>query len=309
MVYHSVRLLQRELGVSVLAVEYPGYGLLKPWGRPSEDALFRAAESALAYLVDTVGYDYSKVLLLGRSLGSGCAAYLASKYEVGGLILLNAFSSVRAVATAKVGKALAWLAFGDCFANDQHIAKVASPILLVHGSEDTTVPPSHSEELCRCALASPRKLMLRPLGMTHNSSMFEDPSFLVEPIKRFFNLSRGEHFEAPLLPHEAFEPRAPWRPPTTSEEAEDKAASGLLLERLTGQGLVAALGCGQARGHCIQQCPALAKLEGCDLTVPSGVTDVFNSVLIEDPLHSVGCGNRAAPLNTLLQNCRVQRSV
>lgn len=119
------------LKVNVLAVEYPGYGLLRPdggqsrkgsmslpWslsvcarGRPTDqvpgetsvEGIDQAATHALTYVVSTKGIPASQVIIFGRSLGSGVALRLAvharEKYHwsVGGIILQCPYISIKQV--------------------------------------------------------------------------------------------------------------------------------------------------------------------------------------------------------------------
>jgi len=262
MIYGAVKQLQKELKLSILAVEYPGYGLLKDIP-PSEERIYHAATVALTYLVDEVGVPCSEVILLGRSLGSASALHLAARYPVAGLVLVNAFSSVRAVAEAKVGKALAWLSFGNVFANDVNICRLACSLLLVHGADDCTVPPEHSKLLHSLAPPDIRKVIIHPEGMNHNSSMFDSPDFLIEPMKKLLRLEqRGR---APKLPAEVFEPKILTRSPSTSKSLS---------------------GCAAAHNFCSTNCPALAELEaGCDLAVPTNAAPL-GDVQLEDSILS-----------------------
>jgi len=43
-------------------------------------------------------YDVKNVIFYGRSMGTGPACYLASKYECGGLIMCSAYTTVREAA-------------------------------------------------------------------------------------------------------------------------------------------------------------------------------------------------------------------
>jgi pimeloyl-ACP methyl ester carboxylesterase len=44
---------------------------------------------------DVVGYNLNDITIMGRSIGSGPAVYLASIYPVGSLILLSPFLSIQ----------------------------------------------------------------------------------------------------------------------------------------------------------------------------------------------------------------------
>ncbi len=84
------RLLHQELaarGLGLLAYDYPGYGLSD--GRPSEENCYRAAELAWRFLTNREGLPPERILVLGQSVGSGPACYLAEKYRPGGLVLIS----------------------------------------------------------------------------------------------------------------------------------------------------------------------------------------------------------------------------
>ena len=71
------------------------------------------------------------VIVLGRSLGSGPATYLASEHQLGALILMSPYTSIRCVAATKVS-ILSYL-LPDQFNNLARIDKVSCPVFIVHG--------------------------------------------------------------------------------------------------------------------------------------------------------------------------------
>jgi len=71
----------RDTPANVFALEYRGYG--RSEGRPSEAALYRDADAAYQYLVNTRGIDPQTVISFGQSLGSAVAAHLAAYRQVG----------------------------------------------------------------------------------------------------------------------------------------------------------------------------------------------------------------------------------
>lgn len=212
-VVHSALVhLQKQLQVNVLAIEYPGYGLLKDQ-TPSEDSICGAALVALRYIVSEVGFSYNQVMLLGRSLGSGPAVYLASRFPVGGLLLVNPFASLRGAAECHVGKALSRIAFQDHFKNEDVIGNVSCAVLFIHAARDRTVPMEHSARLFKKCRS--RKLLITPEGMEHNSHLFADPTYLAVPAIHFFHFPCYQTEKPPTLPPQVFKPpapRPPWRP-------------------------------------------------------------------------------------------------
>jgi fermentation-respiration switch protein FrsA (DUF1100 family) len=136
----------RELGMGVLLVEYPGFG--RSAGNPTEKSITEAAVAAYDAMLQRAEVDPQRIVLFGRSLGGGAACALAARRPSTALILQSTFSSIRAMARA-------FLAPGflvrDVFDNGAVLAAYRQPVLLFHGSSDTTIPPEHSRTLQRLA--------------------------------------------------------------------------------------------------------------------------------------------------------------
>ena len=64
-------------GWSVLAYDYPGYGHSS--GKPSEEGCYDAIDTAYQYLIEKLEIPPSKIIVWGRSLGTGPSCYLAEK--------------------------------------------------------------------------------------------------------------------------------------------------------------------------------------------------------------------------------------
>lgn len=146
------------LGVSVLAVDYPGYGL--SGGKPSEPGAYAAARAGLDFL-GSVGYPPERVVLHGRSLGGAVASEVAAHDPVAGLILESTFTSAFRV----------MLPFdrlpGDRFATLARLPSVEAPALVIHGTRDEVVPFSHGQRLLE-ALPPSRRRSWWVEGAGHN---------------------------------------------------------------------------------------------------------------------------------------------
>ena len=131
-------------GFGVLVAEYRGYGG-NP-GQPNEAGLYADGQAALGWLAGQ-GLAMERIVLVGNSIGSGAATELARTAHPAGLVLISGFTSLPAV----VGEQLPWLPVRwlvhDQFDNQTKIAAVTAPILLLHGTADTMVGPSHAEAL------------------------------------------------------------------------------------------------------------------------------------------------------------------
>ena len=131
-----------EWGVSVLLLEYPGYG--GSAGTPSEASITAAADAAYAWAVADEGVDRRRIVAYGRSLGGGAAARLAADHQVAALILESSFTSVADFA----GQLLVpRFLVRDPFDSRRALASYRGPLLVIHGTHDTVVPIHHGREL------------------------------------------------------------------------------------------------------------------------------------------------------------------
>lgn len=140
-----LKCLSRRLDVNVLAYDYTGYG--ESEGEPSEENCYADIEAAFDHLINFRKLDSRQIIIYGRSVGSGPATYLAercakSHIEVGGLILECPFKSVLRV-VADVG----FTVMGDKFPNIDRIPQVRCPTMIIHGTEDSTIPIEHGAAL------------------------------------------------------------------------------------------------------------------------------------------------------------------
>ena len=122
------------MGMHVLAVEYPGYGLYKTCV-PDERQIKDDAETIFTYLTRHVGIKSSDIILFGRSMGSGPATHLASQYNAFSLLLMSPYTSIKDVAKTLLGKLsflLTPLVY-ERFRNIDAIKNAKTPVFLLHG--------------------------------------------------------------------------------------------------------------------------------------------------------------------------------
>ena len=167
----------------VLVVEYPTYGLYEDAPPLGEESIFEDAEIVYRFLLERAGLKEEQIIVFGRSIGSGPACHLASKFNPLMLMLLSPFKSLRdAIGSITIGF-LSYL-FKERFKNIDCIDKVRSPVLIIHGKKDTLVPLEHSQELInKCS--STKKQLVAPDLMTHND--FDVIDDLVNPFITFCN--------------------------------------------------------------------------------------------------------------------------
>jgi len=139
--------LDRFATRSFLFMNYRGYGGSE--GRPSERAL---CEDAL-FVLDTVlvaeGIDPGHVVLMGRSLGSGVAVYVAARRRVGGVILVTPFDSLIHVAQAHYPVFPVRLMLKHRFDSASLAADINTPALFLTAANDQVVPVRLANNLQR----------------------------------------------------------------------------------------------------------------------------------------------------------------
>ena len=80
---------------SVLAVEYPGYGIYRTETADAETLMINA-QLVIQYLIEVQKYSEKDIILIGRSMGSGPACALAVQYpSISALVLLSPYTSLK----------------------------------------------------------------------------------------------------------------------------------------------------------------------------------------------------------------------
>jgi len=149
----------RTLGVSVLAFDYPGYGLST--GTPSEPGAYAAADAAYEFLRDEASVDPRRIVVHGRSLGGGVMVDLAARGPVAGLIIESSFVSAYRVRT---GVPIIPI---DQFRSLKKMSAVEAPVLVIHGTADEIIAPWHGQRLAE-AVPEDRLHTLWVEGAGHN---------------------------------------------------------------------------------------------------------------------------------------------
>lgn len=143
-------------GFSVFAYDYRGYGTSD--GTPSEHHAYQDANAAYTYLTQQLKVPAHQIIVYGRSVGGGSATELAAKYSVAGLVLESTFTSAFRVVVP-----FPLLPF-DKFSNLDKLRKVDSPILVMHGQADQTIPIQHGRALYEAAPEPKSSLWVEEAG-------------------------------------------------------------------------------------------------------------------------------------------------
>ena len=157
----------QELGFSVLAVDYRGFGKSSP-ELPSETMAYEDARAAW----DWLGRQYPgrPRYIFGHSLGGAIAIELAAQVEDEyGTLVEGTFTSIPDVVSSfKWG----WLPVGPLitqrFEAVKRVPDIGSPLLVVHGSNDNLIPSELGRKLFDAATG--RKAFVLVEGGSHHNT-------------------------------------------------------------------------------------------------------------------------------------------
>jgi pimeloyl-ACP methyl ester carboxylesterase len=130
---------------SVALVNYRGYGQSE--GRPSEQALSADALQILDALLARPDVDPRRVVLFGRSLGSGVAVTVAAARRVAGVILVSPVDSMVAVARRHYPWLPVKLLLRHPFDALARAPAITAPLQAIVAGQDAIIPPAHSRRL------------------------------------------------------------------------------------------------------------------------------------------------------------------
>jgi fermentation-respiration switch protein FrsA (DUF1100 family) len=176
----KIQLLHR-IGMNIFIFDYRGFG--KSEGKPAELGIYLDARAAYDYLLNSLKINPAEIILYGESLGSAVAIDLASKKQVGGLILEGGFSSGKDMA-AKIYPFLPGFIFSNIFDSTSKIRNIRAPILFIHGRQDQIVPLKLAYKLYHAANV-PKEFVELPGD--HNSFFLDSWQKVISSISTFIN--------------------------------------------------------------------------------------------------------------------------
>ncbi len=130
---------------TILALNYRGYG--KSEGSPSQKALFSDAIEVFDEITVKLNIPPERVILLGRSLGTGVAVYVAYRRNVSKLILTTPFDSVKNIAKKMLPIFPVGLLIRHPFDSVSIVDKIKAPCLMLLAENDELIPMKNSINL------------------------------------------------------------------------------------------------------------------------------------------------------------------
>ncbi len=150
--------IQNVAALDVYILEYPGYED-RP-GPPTEKNIFAAASDALQMIPTN-----RPVYLVGQSLGTGVASYLAGTYpgRIAGVLLLSPFNSTASVGQHRYPFLPVSLLIADSYRSDEFLRNYHGKIGITVDGRDTVVPEKFGLRLYN-GYDGPKKLWQFPDG-------------------------------------------------------------------------------------------------------------------------------------------------
>jgi len=128
-------------GFDICFVKYRGYGGSQ--GEPTEENLYRDA----LYIFDDMKKRYSDISVIGRSLGSGVATYLASKRDIDRVVLVTPFDSLESVAKDAFPIFPISYMLKDKFNSIDRVGSIKCKTLVITAQNDKLITKEHSSHL------------------------------------------------------------------------------------------------------------------------------------------------------------------
>ena len=153
----------------IVMLHYRGYG--GSAGTPTEADIAADATG----LFDKVHAEHPDVIVIGRSLGTGVAARLASTRPVSRLVLVTPYDSLLAIAQRQFWFApVSWLLL-DKYESWRYVPKIKAPVLILRAEHDELIPADSTDKLRARFPAAQVRTVVVPAS--HNT-ILDDPLYV-----------------------------------------------------------------------------------------------------------------------------------
>jgi pimeloyl-ACP methyl ester carboxylesterase len=153
-------------GSKLVMVNYRSFGLSR--GVISEKTMFSDALEIYDQLAADPQIDPTRIIVIGRSIGTGVATYLSSQRKTSGTVLITPYESMIDVASEKYPFVPIALLIKHPFKSKEYAATVSSPMLSLISKNDQVIPPVHAYHLVK---AWKGKTTVLEVDEDHNSIM------------------------------------------------------------------------------------------------------------------------------------------
>ena len=142
---HNLFNLEKYEKESLLFMNYRGYG--RSTGSPSQSSLFSDALFIFDHISDIYSIPSTNIILMGRSLGSAVATYVAKQRHVKAVILITPFDSLINIAKEHYPFFPVKLLLRHPFDSVQIAPEITSPMIAIIAEQDRIISNEHSVNL------------------------------------------------------------------------------------------------------------------------------------------------------------------
>lgn len=162
---------------TVYLMNYRGFGGSS--GKPSEKALFSDALK----LYDNIADRHQEIHVIGRSLGSGVASFLAEQRPVSKLVLITPYDSIMLLAKSHYPVfPIRWMLL-DHFDSLSRAPRLNNETLILLADQDHVVPHRHSYNLVKAF--PPERVETSVISNTRHDSIL-DSDITLKRLRHFF---------------------------------------------------------------------------------------------------------------------------
>jgi len=166
-------------GYTVYLFNYRGYGGSS--GQPTEQGVFSDA----LVLYNQICANHSSISAIGRSLGSGVAAYLASARDIHRLVLVTPYDSILRVAQRRFPIYPLKLLLLDHYNTISRVKAIKAPTLVIMAEHDRVIP--HKSSLRLVAAFPVEQITANTIKDADHNTLSEFPEYC-EQLQRFMDL-------------------------------------------------------------------------------------------------------------------------
>lgn len=177
--------LLADFNAAVVVFEYPGYG--QDGKVPGEAIILEQALDLVAH-IKKKNSRHLPVYLMGESLGTGVATFVAAQTPISGLILISAYTSIAQVAQYHYPFfPVKWL-LRHRFSAHVWAGETNTPAILFHGIEDDIIPVHFAR--AQVLNFKGKKELTEINSCGHNDIMDRGKTIIQEKIKEFLSDTR-----------------------------------------------------------------------------------------------------------------------
>lgn len=167
---------------NIIMIDYPGYGLSE--GKPGYKNILKMADATYKYVEENDFYGNKEIIVMGFSLGTGVATYVASSYNVNGLILVAPYNNAKGLYNnvCNIFHGPLEILIRNPFPSDQFAQNITIPVLIIASEDDEVIPYKLSYQLKDLFVNNE---FITTEGLNHNE-LLDDESVL-NKVKQYLN--------------------------------------------------------------------------------------------------------------------------